>query len=48
MLGDSGRPRWASGGTSDAPPQRQPTQIGYVGSPCSNSTQTPAPIGGTM
>ena len=27
-------------------PQKQPTQIGYDGSPPSNSTHTPAPAGG--
>src|SRR4051794_23698873 len=47
MLGDTGRPARASVGMSDAAPQRQPTHTGKFGSPCSNSTHTPAPIGGT-
>ena len=38
----------ASGGTSAVLSQRPPVQIGWFGSPCSNSTQTPAPTGGTM
>src|SRR5262249_46710393 len=47
MLGDTGRPANASGGTLLGA-KRQPDQMGLFGSPCSNSTQTPAPIGGTM
>src|SRR5205085_4637358 len=47
MLGLTGSPALAIAGTSAADPQRQPTQIGKLGSPCSNSTHTPAPIGGT-
>ena len=30
-----------------APTPQKPVQIGLFGSPCSNSTHTPAPIGGT-
>ena len=47
MLGETGSPAIASGGMP-ARPKRQPDQIGKFGSPCSNSTQTPDPIGGTM
>src|SRR4051794_8752021 len=46
MLGEIGSPNLTIGGISDGAPQRQPAQIGRSGSPCSNSTQTPAPIGG--
>ena len=42
MLGEAGMPTLAGGGTSDAAPHRQPTQIGCPESPCSNSTHTPA------
>src|SRR5262245_2120305 len=45
--GETGSPANARGGTSDGDPQRQPTQTGRAGSPCSNSTHTPAPKGGT-
>src|ERR1041384_1446422 len=48
MLGSAGLPALASVGMSDGKPQRQPTQTGLLTSPCSNWTQTPAPIGGTM
>src|SRR6185436_8027155 len=48
MLGSAGFPALAARGISDCKPHRQPTQIGRSGSPCSNSTHTPAPIGGTM
>src|ERR1041384_8433230 len=37
----------ARGGTLPGA-KRQPLQIGFSGSPASNSTQTPAPGGGTM
>src|SRR4030095_4895931 len=47
MLGSAGRPSCAARGTSAVEPQRHPTHTGYSGSPCSNSTQTPAPMGGT-
>src|SRR6266540_6654824 len=47
MLGSAGLPACAAKGTSDGRPHRQPTQTGRSGSPCSNSTHTPAPIGGT-
>src|SRR5262245_49429514 len=46
-LGSAGLPSRAADGTSDCEPQRQPDQIGKDGSPCSNSTHTPAPIAGT-
>ena len=39
---------FASAGVSAALPQNPPTQIGKSGSPRSNSTHTPAPIGGTV
>ena len=42
----AGFPSLAIVGISDRAPQRHPTQIGRSGSPCSNSTQTSAPIGG--
>src|SRR6266550_8266518 len=38
----------ASAGTSAALPHQLPVHTGCSGSPCSNSTQTPAPIGGTL
>src|SRR5664279_2942991 len=38
----------ASAGTSATIPQNPPTQIGWQGSPCSNSIQTADNIGGTM
>src|SRR5262249_55712409 len=37
----------ASAGTSATLPNQQPLQIGWSGSPCSNSTHTPAPICGS-
>src|SRR5487761_2375102 len=46
MFGSAGLPASASVGVSPTP-NRQPLQIGFPGSPCSNSTHTPAPIGGT-
>src|SRR5439155_23897271 len=39
---------WASCGTCEFEPQKQPTQMGKSGSPCSNSTQTAEPTGGTV
>src|SRR5215472_10737855 len=48
MLGETGSPSFASGGTSAVVPHLHPDQIGFSGSPCSNSTHTPAPMGGTM
>ena len=47
MFGSAGLPASASGGTSPLA-TRQPVQIGRSGSPFSNSTHTPAPMGGTM
>src|SRR5688572_1552100 len=47
MFGSAGLPASASGGVSPTP-KRQPLQMGLPGSPCSNSTHTPAPGGGTM
>src|SRR4051812_39387596 len=47
ILGSAGFPPSAASGTSEGSPQRQPVQTGRSGSPCSNSTHTPAPIGGT-
>src|SRR5271169_3765914 len=35
-------------GTSATKPQNPPLQIGWSGSPCSNSIQTCEPMGGTM
>src|SRR6185503_5239337 len=46
-FGDVGRPALASVGTSDDEPHLHPTHTGRSTSPCSNSTHTPAPIGGT-
>src|SRR5215216_6889401 len=37
----------STGGTSAAEPNQQPDQIGYSGSPCSNSIQTPASFFGS-
>src|SRR5437667_4846851 len=48
MLGSAGLPNLARVGMSEGKPQRQPIQTGLLTSPCSNWTQTPAPIGGTM
>ncbi len=47
MPNKAGGTACARAGTSAAEPQKQPVQIGKSGSPCSNSTHTPAPIGGT-
>src|SRR6266436_6825058 len=47
MLGAAGRPAFPVRGTSDWAPNRHPTQTGLFGSPLSNSTHTPVPIGGT-
>src|SRR3954470_1471279 len=38
---------FAVSGVSAALPQKNPVQIGWSGLPCSNSTQTPVPSGGT-
>src|SRR5262245_44305583 len=48
MFGAVDRPVFALVGTSACDPHRQPTPSGWLGSPRSNSGQTPAPIGGTM
>src|SRR5262245_47200164 len=48
MLGDAGTPACTSAGTSAALPQKPPTHTGWPGSPCSNSTHTPAPTCGTQ
>src|SRR5258708_17699839 len=48
MLGETGNPSLASGGISAVVPHLHPVHMGFSGSPCSNSTQTPAPMGGTM
>src|SRR5438876_12437997 len=47
MLGSAGLLPRAARGTSEDKPHLHPTQIGLLGSPCSNSTHTPAPIEGT-
>ena len=44
MFGSAGLPARASGGTSPVA-TRQPVQMGCSGSPFSNSTHTPAPMG---
>src|SRR5437762_4752433 len=41
IAGTAGGVARASAGTSAPLPQKQPTQIGYSGLPCSNSTHTP-------
>src|SRR5437762_6868820 len=44
IAGTAGGVARASAGTSAPLPQKQPTQIGYSGLPCSNSTHTPEPM----
>src|SRR5439155_7324266 len=45
MAGGTAR---AIAGSSAGLPQKPPTQIGRSGSPCSNSTHTPDPTGGSV